>query len=202
MSHKYGPIFSLCLGSKLHVVVNSIDLAKVVARDLDQTFANRNPPITAITVTYGVLDIAWSNNNAHWRNTRKLLVSQVLSNANLDACQGFRTDEVRKTVEGFREVEFKMIELLGAPNISDFIPILSWFDLQGRQREMQKQHEHLDRIFDNIIRARMEGVPHDDGKKDFLQIMLELKDQKDGPTSLNMVQIKALLFVSLHKLST
>nr|GFC41508.1 cytochrome P450 76C1-like [Tanacetum cinerariifolium] len=60
-------------------------------------------------------------------------------------------------LEGFREVEFKMIELLGAPNISDLIPMLSWFDLQGRQREMQKQHEHLDRIFDNIIKARMEG---------------------------------------------
>ncbi|PWA40492.1 flavonoid 3'-hydroxylase cytochrome P450 [Artemisia annua] len=233
MSHKYGPIFSLYLGSKLNVVVNSIDLAKVVARDLDQTFANRNPPVTAITVTYGLLDIAWSNNNTHWRNTRKLLVSQVLSNANLDACQGFRTDEVRKTVshvyakmgekvdineisfetefnvvtnmlwgrnesgsllEGFREVELKMLELLGAPNISDFIPMLSWFDLQGRKREMQKQHERLDRILDNVIKARMEGVLHDDGKKDFLQIMLELKDQKDGPTSLNMVQIKALLF--------
>ncbi|PWA82523.1 flavonoid 3'-hydroxylase cytochrome P450 [Artemisia annua] len=230
----YGlPVIGLYLGSKLNVVVNSIDLAKVVARDLDQTFANRNPPVTAITVTYGLLDIAWSNNNTHWRNTRKLLVSQVLSNANLDACQGFRTDEVRKTVghvyakigeivdineisfetelnvvtnmlwgrnesggllEGFREVEFKMIELLGAPNISDFIPMLSWFDLQGRKREMQKQHEHLDRILDNVIKARMEGVLHDDGKKDFLQIMLELKDQKDGPTSLNMVQIKALLF--------
>ncbi|KAI7742161.1 hypothetical protein M8C21_001620, partial [Ambrosia artemisiifolia] len=92
MANKYGPIFSLRLGSKLHVVVNSMDLAKVVARELDQTFANRSPPITALTITYGALDVVWSNNNAHWRNMRKLLVSQVLSNANLDACQGFRTN--------------------------------------------------------------------------------------------------------------
>ncbi|KAI3691676.1 hypothetical protein L6452_31478 [Arctium lappa] len=239
MSHRFGPIFSLRLGSKLHVVINSVDLAKAVARDLDQTFANRSPPLTALTITYGALDIAWSNNNAHWRNMRKLLVSQVLSNANLDACAGFRTDEVRKVVkdvngrigekidinkvafdaelnvvtgmlwgcsegndssyigDGFREVEFKIIELLGAPNISDFIPMLSWFDLQGRQREMRKIKEHLDRIFDNIIGGRSNGNSrkiNGDGRKDFVQILLELKDQKDGPTSIDNDQIKALLF--------
>ncbi|KAI7742159.1 hypothetical protein M8C21_001618 [Ambrosia artemisiifolia] len=239
MAHKYGPIFSLRLGSKFHVVVNSIDLAKVVARELDHTFANRSPPVTALTITYGALDIAWSNNNAYWRNMRKLLVSQVLSNANLDACQGFRTNEVRKTISnvyarigtpvdinevafdtelnvvtsmlwgcssnisgdffrGFREVEFKIIELLAAPNISDFIPMLSWFDLQGRNREMQKQRVHLDRILDSIIKDRietnsrkMEGAVKEDGRKDFLQIMLELKD---ASTSFDIVQIKALLF--------
>ncbi|KAL8238775.1 hypothetical protein R6Q59_015342 [Mikania micrantha] len=238
MAHKYGPIFSLRLGSKFHVVVNSVDLAKVVARDLDQTFANRSPPITAQTITYGVIDVAWSNNNAHWRNMRKLLVSQVMSNANLNACQGFRTNEVRKTVgnvyakigtpvdineiafdtelnvvtsmlwgssssgdyfQGFREVEFKIIELLGEPNISDFIPMLSWFDLQGRKREMQKQNEHLDRIFDSIIEERiernsrkMEGEVDEDLilKKDFLQTMLELKD---ASPSFKIVHIKALL---------
>ncbi|KAF5774907.1 putative cytochrome P450 [Helianthus annuus] len=144
MAHRYGPIFSLRLGSKFHVVVNSMDLAKVVARELDQTFANRNPPITALTITYGALDVVWSNNNAHWRNMRKLL---------------------------------------------------------GRKREMQKQREHLDRIFESVIEERiktnsrkMEGAVEEDGRKDFLQIMLELKDQKDASTSFDIVQIKALLF--------
>ncbi|KAK9068012.1 hypothetical protein SSX86_012123 [Deinandra increscens subsp. villosa] len=240
IAQTYGPIFSMRLGSKLHVVVSSMDLVKVVARDLDQTFANRSPPLTALSITYGGFDIAWSNNNTHWRNMRKLLVSQVLSNANLDACQGFRTHEVRKTVssvyarrgiavdineiafdtelnvvtnmlwgssdssdyfDGFREVEFKIIELLGAPNISDFIPMLSWFDLQGRLKDMLKQREHLDRILDNIIEERiktnsrkLEGAVEKDGKKDFLQIMLELMEQKDASTSFGVVQIKALLF--------
>ncbi|XP_071730780.1 cytochrome P450 76C1-like [Rutidosis leptorrhynchoides] len=235
MAHKYGPIFSFRLGSKLHVVVNSVDLVKLVARELYQTFANRNPPVTALTITYGALDVVWSNNNAHWRNMRKLLVSQVMSNTNLDACQGFRTDEVRKLVRnvynkigskfdineiafdteldvvtkmlwgcskdssyigaGFREVEFKIIELIGAPNISDFIPMLSWFDLQGRQRDMQKLRDHLDRIFDSIIDERINNVCSrnmEGDRKDFLQIMLELRDQ--NPTSFNVKQIKALLF--------
>ncbi|PWA78285.1 cytochrome P450 [Artemisia annua] len=246
MAKKYGPIFSLQLGCKLHVVVNSIDLAKVVARDRDHTFANRSPPIAVLEVTYGGVDVAWSNNTAHWRNMRKLLVSQVLSSTNLTAGQSFRTHEVRKTVnevynkigkkvdineiafktevnvvtsmlwgrskssavkdyscfEGeFREVEDKIMALLVAPNISDFLPVLSWFDLQGIKREMKKQFKYLDRILDTIIKERIEetsskikrpGV-EEDGKKDFLQILLELKDQKDCPKSFSIDHIKALL---------
>ncbi|KAJ0802839.1 putative cytochrome P450 [Helianthus annuus] len=60
MAHKYGPIFSLQLGSKLYVVVNSTDLVKVVARDQDQTFANRNTPIAASVITYGGSDITFT----------------------------------------------------------------------------------------------------------------------------------------------
>ncbi|KAI3756489.1 hypothetical protein L1987_56310 [Smallanthus sonchifolius] len=245
MSHKYGPIFSLQLGSKLHVVVNSTDLVKVVARDMDQTFVNRIPPVTALTITYGGSDIAFTDDKSHWRNMRKVLASQVMSNKNLKASQSFRTHEVRKTVneiytkigekvdikettfktevnvvtsmlwghsksddeiessyvgDGFREVAYKIIELIGAPNISDLFPVLSWFDLQKRQRDMQRQLEYVDRIFEKYIGRRtennaskMDGEVKEDEKKDFLQILLELKDQKDGPASFNMIQIKALL---------
>ncbi|KAI7754200.1 hypothetical protein M8C21_019725, partial [Ambrosia artemisiifolia] len=251
MAKKYGPIFSLRLGSKLHVVVNSLDLVKVVARDMDQTFANRCPPQTALAITYGGSDIAWSNNNSYWRNMRKLLVSQVLSNANLKDTQTFRTHEVRKTVsevytmigkkvninkiafetevnvvtsmlwgcsksgEGkdssyigdrFREVEFKIIELIGAPNVSDFIPMLSRFDLQGRQRDMQRQLQYLDHVFENIIEERIkvnsrksdrEDEVKENGRKDFLQILLELNEKKDAPASFSIIQIKALLMVDI-----
>ncbi|KAL8210118.1 hypothetical protein R6Q57_006850 [Mikania cordata] len=245
MAHKYGPIFSLRLGSKLHVVVNTMDLVKIVTHDLDGTFANRCPPIAVSAITYGASDVAWSNNNAYWRNMRKLLVSNVLSTANLKATQSFRRHEVRKTVnevynkigerinlnkiafetevnvvtsmlwgssksaegkdssyigEGFQEVEFKIMELIGAPNISDFIPLLSRFDLQGRQRDMQRQLEFVDRIFDSVIEerikvnsSRIDGEDEEDGRKDLVQILLELKEQKDGPILFDIIQIKALL---------
>lgn len=247
MGKKYGPIFSLQLGCKLHVVVNSVDLVKVVARERDHTFANRTPPISVLEVTYGGVDVAWSNNNAHWRTMRKLLVNQVLSSTNLTACQSYRTNEVRKTVnqvynkigkkvnineiafkteinvvtsmlwgrsksgdmkdysrfeDEFREVEYKIMSLLVAPNISDFLPMLSWFDMQGVKRETKQQFDYLDRILDTIIKERIEEtsckikgmeVVEEDGKKDFLQILLELKDRKDGPNSLSMDHVKALL---------
>ncbi|KAK1430561.1 hypothetical protein QVD17_13387 [Tagetes erecta] len=196
MAQKYGPIFSLRLGSKLCVVVNSLDLVKVVSHDLDQTFANRSSNIAALTISYGRSNIAWSNNNKHWRNMRKLLVNVVTSML----WGSSKSSEDVSIGDGFREVEFKIMELLGAPNISDFIPMLSWFDLQKRKREMQQQFEYVNEIFDNIIQKRIktnsskiDGADEKDGQKDFLQIMLELKDQMDTPASFNMIHIKALL---------
>ncbi|KAI3691704.1 hypothetical protein L6452_31506 [Arctium lappa] len=232
MSQKYGPIFSLRLGTKLHVVVNTTDLVKVVARDLDQTFSNRDPPLTALTISGGI-DVAFSNHR-HWRDMRKIVVSRVMSTASLEASQSLRTNEVRRMVgdvygrvgteidinkvaydteinvvtsmlwgcnkgvnvgDGFREVAFRIVELLAAPNISDFIPMLSRFDLQGRQREMQKIKEHMYRILENVIRQRIDANSREmekDERKDFLQILL---DEKDDPTSSidHITQIKALL---------
>ncbi|PWA47731.1 cytochrome P450 [Artemisia annua] len=244
MAHRYGPIFSLRLGSKLHIVVNSVDLSKVVVRDLDQTFANRRSTLTALAISYGGNSIVWSN-KTYWRNLRKLLVSQFLSSTNLNKCQRFRKYEVRKMVtevysrigtkigikktvfntelnvvtsmlwgftksgeekdlsytrDEFRDIVFKIIELLGAPNISDFIPLLSRLDVQGKQRQMKKQRENLDRIFDSIIKRRIEaisketkGAVEEDGRKDFLSMLLDPNESQDATTSLNIDQLKALL---------
>ncbi|KAJ9542923.1 hypothetical protein OSB04_029429 [Centaurea solstitialis] len=236
MAHRYGPIFSLWLGSKLHVVVNTADLAKVVVRDMDQNFANRDPPLTGLTISYGGLDVVFSNHK-HWRDMRKLLASQVLSNANLHATRSLRTNGVRKMLrdvhgrigteininkvaydteidvvtemlwgcskgyddyggvgDEFQEVALETIRLFAAANISDIIPMLSRFDLQGRERDIRKCKEHLDRIFENIIRGRINANSRKmdkDERKDFLQVLL---DEKDDPTSsIDINQIKAIL---------
>ena len=247
MAHIYGPIFSLRLGSKLHVVVNSVDLAKVVVRDLDQTFANRRPTLTALAISYGGQNIVWSN-KMYWRNLRKLLGSQFLSSRNLNECQRFRKYEVRKMVtevyskigtkigikkiafntevnvvtsmlwgltksgeekdlsnteNEFRDIVFKIIELLGAPNISDFIPLLSRLDVQGKQRQMQRQRENLDNILDSMIKRRIkaisketEGAVEEDGRKYVQHMLLDSKEYQDATMSLNIDQIKALLIVN------
>ncbi|PWA53206.1 cytochrome P450 [Artemisia annua] len=141
MAHRYGPIFSIRLESKLHIVVNSVDLSKVVVRDLDQTFANRRPTLTALAISYG-----------------------------------------------------------GAPNISDFIPLLSRLDVQGKQRKMLKQREYLNNILDSMIKRRIEaisketeGAVEEDGRKDFLSMLLDPNECQDATTSLNIDQLKALL---------
>nr|KAJ0201487.1 hypothetical protein LSAT_V11C600332670 [Lactuca sativa] len=246
MAHRYGPIFSLRLGSKLHVVVNSMELVKIVTRDLDHIMAKCSPPLTTLTISYGGNDIAWSDNDTEWRNMHKIFANQVISHKNLQVCQSFRTYEVRRLVkevysklgtkidtneiafntevnvmtsmlwgsrkstgdgndssligDGFREVEFKIVQLLTASNIFDFLPMLSRFDLQGRQREMQMLWEYVDRIFENIIQGRIEAnsrkneaKAEDDQRKDFVQVLLELKEQKNAAISLDIIKIKALL---------
>ncbi|XP_024994494.1 7-ethoxycoumarin O-deethylase-like [Cynara cardunculus var. scolymus] len=239
MAQRYGPIFKLKLGSKTHIVVSSSDLAKVVVREQDDIFANRDPPVTGIAITYGGQSIVWSNNNSQWRNMRKVFAYEVLSNKNLEASQIFRRGEVRKTVKRMyetmgtevdiggitflsslnvvtsmmwgkslvdeekskdlgvelREVISKIVELLGTANVSDLFPVVARLDLQGLLREMKRQKKVLEGIFDRIMNERIatkvEEGGEQAGRKDFLQILLELKGENTA-SSFTFDQIKGL----------
>ncbi|XP_022030307.1 flavonoid 3',5'-hydroxylase 1 [Helianthus annuus] len=240
MAHTYGPIYKFYLGSKLHVVINTPELAKEVVHDQDETFDNREISVATSVLSYRGQDVVFSKNNANWVKLRKIFVHEFLSNKNLKACSSSRTYEVRKTINkvfskigtnvNIREIAFltegnvirrmvwddtfykgekgahlgaelqmitsNIVKILGQPNLSDFFPSLARFDLQGVERNMKKQLEKLEQIFASIIEDRIksnskmsdDGIG-DEGKKDFLQILLDLKDQQD----LNNTQVKALL---------
>ncbi|KAI7756443.1 hypothetical protein M8C21_031842, partial [Ambrosia artemisiifolia] len=243
MAHTYGPIFKCQLGSKLCVVINTPELVKVVTRDQDEAFSDRDQTTAALSITYGGQDIVVSNNNENWRKLRKIFVHEMLSNKNLEASGSFRSNEVRKTIKtvfgqigttvNIRNIAFatetnvltRMVwgntsdkgegnrnlgdeldilssnisRLFGRVNMSDLFPSLARFDIQGIERDMKKQHNKLDQIFNSIIKDRIESNTKEtlddgehEGKKDFLQILFSLLDQKDT-TSLSMTQIKALL---------
>ncbi|GLT45182.1 hypothetical protein SLA2020_190340 [Shorea laevis] len=121
LSQTYGPIFKLRLGSKTCIIVNSPELAKVILKDQDAIFANRDIPASALEVTYGGVDIAWSPNGPHWQKLRKIFVREMMSNASLDACYALRRREVREMV---KDIHGKV----GSPiNIADqmFLTVLN-----------------------------------------------------------------------------
>ncbi|KAK9069205.1 hypothetical protein SSX86_013321 [Deinandra increscens subsp. villosa] len=240
MASRYGPIFKLYLGSKLHIVVNSADLAKVVTGEQDESFANRDPHIAGLAASYNASDVAWAPNNANRRNLRKVLVHEVLSSANLEASRSYRWSEVRNTVKNvyemidtpvdINEVSFStvlniltnivwgkgmadgskhnnltdeirkvvtgVVEIAEGLNISDFFPVLARFDLQGVRRKMEGQMKQFDKIFETTIKERTSSKSglndKQEGKKDLLEILLELKDHSTSP-SINMTQLKALV---------
>ncbi|XP_073134292.1 cytochrome P450 71AU50-like [Henckelia pumila] len=94
-----------------------------------------------------------------------------------------------------RQVTPKLIDLLIRPNVSDFFPVLAKFDLQGVEKEAKIVASCFDEILDSVINERtVNGERRDDqGRKDFLQILLELKKQDDPDRSINLSQIKAIL---------
>ncbi|KAF6152609.1 hypothetical protein GIB67_013056 [Kingdonia uniflora] len=94
----------------------------------------------------------------------------------------------------FREVVNEITELLAKPNISDFYPALARFDLQGLQKQIKGMLLRFDRIFETIIEQRVKmGIEDGKGTKDFLQLMLQLKENGDGKTPFTMIHLKALL---------
>ncbi|KAG6416280.1 hypothetical protein SASPL_123706 [Salvia splendens] len=96
----------------------------------------------------------------------------------------------------FKQVVGEMTELLGAPNFSDFFPVVERLDLQGIQRRMRGLAKRFDGIFESMIdrRLKMSG-----GSKDFLQILLQMKDASgDGDaTPFTISHVKALLMVTI-----
>ncbi|XP_071740978.1 cytochrome P450 76C1-like [Rutidosis leptorrhynchoides] len=243
MAYTYGPIFKFHLGSKLYVVINAPELVKVVVRDQDKVFSNRDVTIAGTVVSYGCQDLAFCSYNSNWRNLRKIFVHELLSNKSLEASCSFRADEIRKTIKNVygnigKEVNISDISFLtemnvltsmvwentslkgakgihllkdlhmvssnitdtiGLPNLSDIFPSLARFDLQGIERKMKKTHDKMDEILTNIIEDRVkynskksqDGDGHE-GKKDFLQILLDLMDQNEK-VSLSITNLKALL---------
>ncbi|GJY55365.1 cytochrome P450 [Tanacetum coccineum] len=244
MAETYGPIFKVYLGSRLYILISSTEIAKDMFRDHDEIFSNRNAGIIASTVSYGVQDVVWAENNSIWRKLRKILVQEVLNNKRIEETSSLRTNEVSKTIKdvftkigtniSISELSFtteanilasmvwgnsaveeakdgqidqaefnmaiqKIFSLLGKPNVSDYIPSLAWLDLQGIGRDMKREFKLMDHIITVFINNRIEynsrrskdGVQHE-GKKDLLQVLLELNDQKNE-TSPSMTQVKALM---------
>ncbi|PHT92620.1 hypothetical protein T459_00502 [Capsicum annuum] len=100
----------------------------------------------------------------------------------------------------FRHVVTEMTELLGMPNLSDFYPGLAWFDLQGVTKKMKVLTKRFDKIFESIIDQRQNsdriggmGTGVGQESKDFLQVLLKLKDEADTKMPLTMSEIKAVL---------
>ncbi|KAI7743511.1 hypothetical protein M8C21_033291, partial [Ambrosia artemisiifolia] len=214
MADTYGPIFKCQLGSKLYIVINNPELAKVVVRDQDEAFSDRDQTIAALAITYGGKDIVVSNNNDNWRKLRKIFVHEMLSNKNLEA-------SVRKTIKNvfgkigttinIRDIAFtteasvltRMVwgntldKAVGISNLgAELDKVASNIDRLFGRRDMKKQHTKLDQLFTSIIEDRIESSSKEsqdqgEGNKDFLEILLSHVDEKD--TSLNMTQMKALL---------
>ncbi|TMW94178.1 hypothetical protein EJD97_010660 [Solanum chilense] len=95
----------------------------------------------------------------------------------------------------FRYVVTEIASLCSVPNLSDFYPGLAWFDFQGVAKKMKVLVKRFDKIFESIIDQRQKLDRNGVGQetKDFLQVLLKLKDEADPKMPLTMIEIKALL---------
>ncbi|XP_016507824.1 ferruginol synthase [Nicotiana tabacum] len=100
----------------------------------------------------------------------------------------------------FRELVTKIPQLIGEPNISDFFPMLARFDLQGIKKQMEALLKSVESILEPVINERIKmlsdkrkGEIQGNEKKDFIQILLELMEQKDTGTPVDLLKIKAIL---------
>ncbi|ONM09565.1 cytochrome P450 family 81 subfamily D polypeptide 8 [Zea mays] len=79
LAARYGPVFSLQLGSRAAVVVSTADCARECLAEHDATFANRPTYPTLHLMTYGGATIGHSAYGAHWRHVRRVVSLHLLS---------------------------------------------------------------------------------------------------------------------------
>ncbi|KAH6794982.1 hypothetical protein C2S52_005459 [Perilla frutescens var. hirtella] len=195
LSHKYGPIYKLRLGSKLAVVITSPSLVKQVIRDQDLIFAHRNSTVAGFTYSRGAKDLVFSPPNSRWRAMGKMLVRETQSSSGLDVSYQLRKEQLRKAI-GY--VYSKSGEAVGFGELVFQTQVNVVINLMSEETN-GKVVDSVDKILESLIneREKLSGsslVKNGVGRKDFLQIVLELKENKDSDLSaLSKDQLNSLL---------
>ncbi|XP_040985806.1 flavonoid 3'-monooxygenase CYP75B137-like isoform X1 [Juglans microcarpa x Juglans regia] len=109
-------------------------------------------------------------------------------------------EEGAKFGADFKNMFSNLMLLLAKPNVSDLFPALASFDLQGIEREVKGISQSIDRVLDYVIDKQMKSLAKakeegktKTGRKDFLQVLLEIREQNNGAYSISMTQLKAVL---------
>ncbi|KAG6533859.1 flavonoid 3'-monooxygenase CYP75B137-like [Zingiber officinale] len=99
----HGPVLSLRLGSKLHVVLSSPAAVREAFKDHDEALANHDPPACSADALRH--NMVWCPHGPLWRSLRKVTVRELLSVSGIEAVSHLRCREVQQTVSGLRAGE-------------------------------------------------------------------------------------------------
>ncbi|KAH9321878.1 hypothetical protein KI387_016517 [Taxus chinensis] len=93
LSHKYGPIMTLYLGSLPTIVISSPEMAKQVLKTQDHMFASR-PVMGDDNHILSPHKIATAEYGPYWKLMRKMFVQELLSPKKMDSFASLRAREV------------------------------------------------------------------------------------------------------------
>lgn len=130
------------------------------------------------------------------------LISNLVCSKNL-------FDTTKKEGRELKEMVWEILEVVGAPNLADLIPLLKVLDPQGLKRRVWKVVKSFDDFFEKLIDERLEerkkGVEiNENGRKDMLDVFLDYRSEKKNDDELkefSRVDIKGMLSVSRLTLS-
>lgn len=116
LSKKYGPIFSLRLGSRLMIVVSSAKDAEECFTKNDIVFTNRPKSLSGKHISYNYSTILTAPYGDHWRNLRRITAIELLSSKRVNMSLAIRREEIKRLLkklstcnspQEFRKVELK-----------------------------------------------------------------------------------------------
>ena len=106
---------SVWLGSNLHVIVSSSELAKEVLKENDQQLADRNMSRSSARFTRDGNDLVWANYGPHYVKVRKVCTIELFTPKRLEALRPIREDEVTSMFNPFSETSPFLVSIRFAP---------------------------------------------------------------------------------------
>ncbi|CAN0906410.1 Cytochrome P450 83B1 [Linum grandiflorum] len=103
LSHTYGPLMSLRLGSAQILVVSTAKMAEQVMKTHDLIFCNRPTALGPKKLSYNFLDLAFAPYDAYWRQMRKLCMVHLFSANRVQSYAPIREHEVSKMLHKIAE---------------------------------------------------------------------------------------------------
>jgi hypothetical protein len=98
--------------------------------------------------------------------------------------------------EEFKDLVMKIMKINGVFNISDYVPFLKPFDLQGIRLECNQILSKVNRFFNKIIQEHLKEKIKENGSKDFLDVMLFHPSVNGVKDRLDELTIKGVAIVS------
>ncbi|XVF79448.1 hypothetical protein PTKIN_Ptkin14bG0223800 [Pterospermum kingtungense] len=104
LSKKYGPIFSIRLGSVPGVVVSTAKLTKEVLQTHDLECCSRPLSLGTQTLSYNYMDVAFTPYGKYWREMRKICVLELFSVKRVNQSRLIREEEVGHMMDAVSEL--------------------------------------------------------------------------------------------------
>jgi len=156
-----------------------------------QTLANKSKAKESLNLTQALLKL--SNN----------IISRMMLS--------IETSGTDNQAEQARALVREVTQIFGEFNVSDFIGFCKNFDLQGFKKRALDIHKRYDALLEKIISDREESrrkanvieggsVNGEERLKDFLDILLDVFEEKDREVNFTRSHIKSLILVHIYLL--
>ncbi|XP_047310004.1 xanthotoxin 5-hydroxylase CYP82C4-like [Impatiens glandulifera] len=155
MADKYGPIFSLQLGSHRAVVVSGRDAVKTCFTTHDSVFASRPPLSTGKHLGYDCAVFALAPYGPFWREIRKMVTLELLTNHRLNELRHVRESEVNALLKNLYEkrgMNAPLSEMLESMTMNIILRKLAGKRLHG---EGEKENLREGRLLKEAIRKAL-----------------------------------------------
>ncbi|XP_019155237.1 PREDICTED: cytochrome P450 CYP82D47-like [Ipomoea nil] len=99
LADKYGPLFQMRLGAHQVLVVSDSQTAKQCLNANDKALAGRPKAIASEHIGYNYANFGLGSNTPFWRDVRKVVVLELLSNRRVEALRRFRESGAKTFIQ-------------------------------------------------------------------------------------------------------